>query len=62
MTTITDTAIAMSVAEAANAAGISRTTVYSLIKSNELAIVKLGARTLVLRDDLEAYLRSKRVA
>lgn len=62
MTNTTEPAIAMSVAEAAKAAGISRTTVYSLINAKELPILRLGARTLVMRADLEAYLHSKRVA
>jgi excisionase family DNA binding protein len=57
-----DHPIAMSVAEAAAAAGVSRTTIYLCIKAGELPVVKLGTRTLVMHNDLVQFLSAKRVA
>lgn len=42
-----------SVDEAAALIGIGRTTLYGLIKTGELPVVKIGTRTLVRRNDLE---------
>ncbi len=50
--------LAYSIADAAKAAGIGRTTVYSLIRTGKLPARKLGARTVILADDLEALIRS----
>jgi excisionase family DNA binding protein len=48
--------IAFSIREAAAVSGLSRTTLYALIARRELRGVKSGARRLILRTDLEAYL------
>lgn len=50
--------IAYSITDAAKAAGIGRTTLYSLIKTGKLPARKLGVRTVILADDLEALMRS----
>jgi excisionase family DNA binding protein len=41
--------------EAAEMLGIGRTTVYSLIKAGDLHPIKIGTRTLISMDELEAY-------
>ncbi len=41
--------------EAAELLGIGRTTLYALIKAGELHTVKIGRRTLLLRDELQDY-------
>ncbi len=48
--------IAYSVREVSQLAGIGQTTVYAEIKAGRLKVRKLGARTLVRRADLEAWL------
>jgi excisionase family DNA binding protein len=50
--------IAYRPAEAAEIIGISRSSIYELFASGELPARKLGHRTVVLRDDLLAYLDS----
>ncbi|GAA0861844.1 hypothetical protein GCM10009115_06100 [Sphingopyxis soli] len=42
--------------EATEALGIGRTTIYELIKGGELAVVKIGSRTIIRRKDLDALL------
>jgi excisionase family DNA binding protein len=44
------------------AAGLGRTKVYAAIRDGELAIVKIGKRSLVLDEDLRAWLRRHRFA
>lgn len=51
-----NTKIAYTIKEAVVATGISRTTLYLLIKVGELTPVKIGARTLIRRADLEALI------
>lgn len=57
-----NTKIAYTMKEATAASGISRTTMYGLIKAGELIPVKIGARTLIRRADLEALIESKLAA
>lgn len=46
----------LSIAEACAVAGIGRTKIYEAISAGNLKARKLGKRTLVLRDDLRAFL------
>ena len=50
-------ALALSVAEAAQAAGIGRTMLYNAINRGELPMRKLGKRSLILRSELEGWLQ-----
>ena len=52
------TRLAYSVAEACEASGIGRTTLYDLIKSGKLVARKCGRRTVILVDDLAAALKN----
>jgi len=49
---------AFSIAEFCSRYGIGRTSAYAEIKANRLSIVKVGARTLVLADAAEAWLKN----
>jgi excisionase family DNA binding protein len=53
-----DERLAYSPDEAAKASGQGRTKVFQDIKTGKLRAVKNGRRTLILRPDLEEYLRS----
>jgi excisionase family DNA binding protein len=48
--------LAYTIEETAAVSGLGRTTIYELIKRRELPRVKIGARTLIRRQDLEAML------
>jgi excisionase family DNA binding protein len=50
--------LAYSVLEACEAARIGRTNLYVAIRSGQLRAVKHGKRTLILVDDLRAWLES----
>jgi excisionase family DNA binding protein len=47
--------VALTTAEAARSLGIGKTKLFELITSGALPAVRLGGRTLVRRDDLEAF-------
>jgi excisionase family DNA binding protein len=51
--------LAFSVGEAAAAAGVGRTLLFDEIRNRRLAARKVGRRTVILREDLEAWLRSR---
>lgn len=53
---------AMSVVEAGKHAGLSRSSILRLIDANELPSLKVMGRRLVLREDVERLLLSKRDA
>lgn len=44
--------------DAAEVLGIGRSTLYNLITNGDIAVVKIGRRTLVAQDELERYARS----
>ena len=50
------TKLAYSIPEAAAAISVSRATLYRLIQSNDLPVVKIGNRTVVRHVDLEKFL------
>jgi len=58
MSTPTDTIpLAYRPAAAAERIGVSRSRLYELIATGEITARKLGSSTLILHDDLTAYLR-----
>lgn len=54
--------LAFSIPQLVAATGLSRTTLYSEIKTGRLRARKVGARTLVLREDVVVFLRGCRDA
>jgi excisionase family DNA binding protein len=50
--------LALGVAEAAKAAGVGRTTLFEAIRKGEIAAKKVGRRTIITTDDLDAWLKS----
>lgn len=52
------TQISLSIEEAKDLTGISRTKLYQAINSGALKARKFGKRTIILRDDLNAFLSS----
>lgn len=54
--------ITLSIADVVASTGLGRTKVYAAIRDGELAIVKIGKRSLVLDEDLRAWLRRHRFA
>lgn len=51
--------LAYPIREAVAVSGLGRTMIYELIKRGELPLVKVGACSLVRRQDLEAMLERK---
>jgi excisionase family DNA binding protein len=49
---------ALGVAEAAKAAGVGRTTLFEAIRKGEITARKVGRRTIITVDDLDAWLNS----
>jgi excisionase family DNA binding protein len=54
-------ALAYSIPEAAARIGLSRSRLYELIGAGEIAVIKVGARTLIAEDDLRVFLHRHRV-
>ena len=52
---MTPSPLAYSIREAASTSGIGRTTIYNEIAAGRLRAVKRGRRTLILADDLKAW-------
>ncbi len=48
--------LAFRVNEAVAVSGLSRSTLYELLKAGKLRAVKVGGRRLILREDLQALL------
>lgn len=53
--------IAYTVAEAINASGLGRTTIFALLKDGSLRKIKVGTRTLIFKSDLVALLEQASV-
>jgi len=51
--------IALTIHEAAQLSGLSVPYLYSLSARGELPVSKVGTRVLILRSELESWLRSK---
>ncbi|PZP56476.1 MAG: DNA-binding protein [Micavibrio aeruginosavorus] len=51
-------AITINIDEALLLSGLGKTKFYELLKSGEIKGKKLGARTLILRSDLEEFLNN----
>lgn len=49
--------ITYSINEAAEALGIGRTKLYSLIKEDSLPVIKIGGRTLIQKSALDEWLK-----
>jgi excisionase family DNA binding protein len=54
--------IALRIPDAVAVSGIGTTTLYEAMQSGALAYVKVGARRLILRTDLEQWLNRHRVS
>lgn len=50
--------IALTIADAVDASGISRSELYLAMREGKLSAKKSGRRTLIMLADLEAYLNS----
>jgi excisionase family DNA binding protein len=48
--------LSFTIKEVVSLLGVGRTTVYNAIAQKELKAVKLGSRTLILRDDLQSWM------
>lgn len=56
MSAANDNKLAYSPAEAAEALGVGRSTIFDLMKDGKLRRVKIGAKTVIPRSSLEALL------
>ena len=52
--------LALSVDDAVRQSGLGRSTLYELMQTGQLAYAKIGARRLILVDDLRALLAAHR--
>jgi excisionase family DNA binding protein len=50
--------IAYRIEEAVHVSGLGRTTIYDQIKNRRLRAIKVAGRRLILREDLEAFLKA----
>jgi excisionase family DNA binding protein len=51
--------LALTIQEAAAATGVGRTTIFEEIRRNQLIARKIGRRTVILKDDLDTWLKSR---
>lgn len=58
-TDVTPGRLALSVASAAEELGVSRATVYGLIRSGDLPSLKIGSRRLISREALREWLAAQ---
>lgn len=54
--------MAYSVVDAARVLGIGKSKLYELVKQGEIETIKIGSRTLVLHDELAAFVDRQRKA
>jgi excisionase family DNA binding protein len=54
--------MAYSVVDAARVLGIGKSKLYELVKQGEIETIKIGSRTLVLHDQLAAFVDRQREA
>lgn len=54
--------IAYRIPEAAKLSGTSRSTIYRLIEDKQITPCRVRGRVLILREDLEAFMRGQRGA
>lgn len=52
--------LAYRVNDAAKVSGTSRNTIYRLVAAGQLPVARVRGRTLILREDLEAFMRGQR--
>lgn len=52
--------LAYTIAETAQALSIGRSTLYKLIQAGELPSVSIGARRVILREDLNDFVNARR--
>ena len=50
--------LSVSIAEAARRAGVGRSTIYLAAGRNELRVKKIGRRSIILTEDLAAWVKS----
>jgi excisionase family DNA binding protein len=53
-----DERLALRINDAVLVSGLSRSTLYKLLTAGRLSAIKVGGRRLILREDLQALLRS----
>jgi excisionase family DNA binding protein len=51
--------LALAIPEAARISGIGRSKIYEEVNKGHLRLVKIGRRSVILMDDLRAWLASK---
>lgn len=51
--------ISLTIDEAVEATGIGRTKLFALLKSGDLAALKIGRRTLIRVDDLKSFMEGR---
>lgn len=54
-------AIAYSVKQTARLLGVGRSSLYEQISSGALRAAKIGKRTIILKEDLQAFLAASRI-
>lgn len=52
--------LAYRINDAAKVSGTSRNTIYRLVAAGQLPITHIRGRSLIMRSDLEAFMRSQR--
>lgn len=52
--------ISVTINKATGVTGLGRSTIYKLIKGGELTPIKVGRKTLLIYQDLEAFIESRK--